>query len=44
MNIADVVAVHITLGTISILAGGAALFFCKGNGPHRAPSLRGGRT
>ena len=36
MNIADIVAVHITLGTISILSGSAALFFRKGSGPHRA--------
>lgn len=36
MNIADIVAVHVTLGTISILSGGAALFLRKGSGPHRA--------
>ena len=36
MNIADIVAVHIAMGTISILSGGAALFFRKGDGPHRA--------
>ena len=36
MNVADIAAVHITLGTISILSGGAALFFRKGDGPHRS--------
>jgi uncharacterized membrane protein len=36
MSIADIVAVHVTLGTISILSGSAALFFRKGDGPHRA--------
>ncbi len=36
MNIADIVAVHIVMGTTSILSGGAALLFAKGSGPHRA--------
>jgi hypothetical protein len=36
MNIADVVAVHITMGTISSLSGSAALLLAKGSGPHRA--------
>lgn len=36
MNIADIVAVHIAMGTTSILSGGAALLFRKGEGPHRA--------
>lgn len=36
MNIADIVAVHIAMGTVSILSGGAALLFRKGEGPHRA--------
>ncbi len=36
MTLADIVAVHIVMGTTSILSGGAALFFRKGDGPHRA--------
>jgi hypothetical protein len=36
VTIADIVAVHIAMGTVSILSGGAALLFRKGEGPHRA--------
>jgi len=36
MNIADIVAIHIIMGTTSILSGAAALYFAKGSGPHRA--------
>jgi hypothetical protein len=36
MNIADIVAVHIVMGSVSILSGAGALFFRKGEGPHRA--------
>jgi hypothetical protein len=35
MNVADIVAVHVTLGMISILSGAGALSFRKGSGPHR---------
>lgn len=36
MTIADIVVIHIVMGTTSILSGGAALLFRKGEGPHRA--------
>jgi hypothetical protein len=36
VDISDILAVHVAMGTVSILSGGAALLFRNGGGPHRA--------